>query len=104
MKSTIVDESLSSTTTKFFPREESTHYLVVSLDGSLWALSSLLNEKIQIGCLTETYIELITPLITGIYMGNSCEGYSRNIFIPSKSELTSTIDTMVWKDYQNMTR
>ena len=71
----------------------------VSLDGYLWDVSSLVTEKIQIQCCTNTHIELITPLLTIIYVGNGYEGYSSNILMPAKSELTSTIDTTVQKDY-----
>ena len=57
--------------------------LLVNLDVYLWAVGSLVIEKIQSRYLTETHIELITPPLTIIY--NGCEGYSRNIFIPAKS-------------------
>ena len=45
-------------------------------------------------------------------MSNGCEGFTSNIFIPDKSELISTMDTTLCKDFaihfnaqhQNMTR
>ena len=46
----------------------------------------------QIRCLTDTYIEEITPPLKIVYIGNGCEGYSSSITIPAKSELTSQID------------
>ena len=38
-------------------------------------------------------MECIVPPLTLIYIGNGCEGYSSSIYIPSKSDLTSEIDT-----------
>ena len=37
--------------------------LAVNLDGYMWAVNSLVGEKLQIRCLTDTYIEEITPTI-----------------------------------------
>ena len=50
--------------------------------------------------------------MTLIYIGNGCEGYSINIYIPSKTDLTSEIDTSSRCDffvsfnviYQNITQ
>ena len=60
--------------------------------GYLWAVSSLVREKMQIRCLTETPIEIIKPPLQVIHVGNGCEGYSPSIKIPAKSELTSQND------------
>ena len=60
-----------------------------SLDGYMWAVSPLQAEKIQIRYLTKTTIEMVKPPLTMLYVGNGCEAYSTNIFIPAKSELTS---------------
>ena len=60
-----------------------------SLDGYLWAVSSLKEEKMRIRCLEDSHLEDIKPLLTIVYIGNGCEGYSSNLFIPAKSELTS---------------
>ena len=60
-----------------------------SLDGYMWAVSPLQAEKIQISCLTKTTIEMVRPPLTMLYVGNGCETYITNIFIPAKSELTS---------------
>ena len=83
-----------------------------SLGGYLWAVSSLKKEKIQIRCLIDTHVEDIKPPITTIYAGNGCEAYSSNLYIPVKSELTSSDDTMIRhvyfqqfnEDYQNLTK
>ena len=66
--------------------------LAVSLEGYMWAISSMATTKLQIRCLTDTYLEEITPPLKIIYIGNGCEEYSNTITIPAKSELTSTMD------------
>ena len=66
----------------------------------------------QIRCLTDTHVIDIKPPLTIIYVGNGCEAYSNNLFIPAKSELTSTDSSMVRhnyfqqfnEQYQNITR
>ena len=63
--------------------------LAESLGGYMWAVSSLVGEKIQIRCLTETHVEEIKPPLQVIHVGNGCEGYSPSIMIPARSELTS---------------
>ena len=70
-----------------------------SLDGYLWAISPLTTDKLQIRCLTETPVEIIKPPLQIVYIGNGCEGYSPNVYIPTKSELTSTIDTTARHDF-----
>ena len=76
-------------TMSFKPREGN---LAQSLGGYLWAVSSLVGEKMQIRSLWETYIEQIKPPLQVIHVGNGCEGYSPSIKIPAKSELTSQND------------
>ena len=68
---------------------------VQSLDGYLWAVSSLKKEKMQVRCLLDTHVVDIKPPLTIIYVGNGCEAYSNNLYIPAKSELTSRDDTVV---------
>ena len=66
----------------------------------------------QIRCLTDTHVIDIKPPLTIIYVGNGCEAYSNNLFIPAKSELTSTDSSLVRhnyfqkfnEQYQNITR
>ena len=60
-----------------------------SLDGYLWAVSSLKKEKMRIRCLEDSHLEDIKPPLMIVYIGDGCEGYSSNLFIPAKSELTS---------------
>ena len=83
-----------------------------SLEGYLWAITAFKPEKMQIRCLTDTHVINIKPPLTIIYVGNGCEAYSNNLFIPAKSELTSTDSSMVRhnyfqqfnEQYQNITR
>ena len=83
-----------------------------SLDGYLWAVSSLKKEKMQVRCLLDTHVVDIKPPLTIIYVGNGCEAYSNNLYIPAKSELTSRDDTVVRRnyfqqfntEYQNLTK
>ena len=83
-----------------------------SLEGYLWAITAFNPEKMQIRCLTNTHVIDIKPPLTIIYVGNGCEAYSNNLFIPAKSELTSTDSSMVRhnhfqqfnEQYQNITR
>ena len=63
-----------------------------SMGGYLWAVSSLVGEKMQVRCLTETHVEVIKPPLQVIHIGNGCEGYSPSIKIPAKSELMSQND------------
>ena len=66
----------------------------------------------QIRCLTDTYVIDVKPLLTFIHVGNDCEAYISNLFIPAKSELTSKDNAVVRhmyfqqfnEDYQNITR
>ena len=83
-----------------------------SLEGYLWAITAFKPEKMQIRCLTNTHIIDIKVPLTIIYVGNGCEAYSNNLFIPAKSELTSTDSSMMRhnyfqqfnEQYQNKTR
>ena len=65
-----------------------------SLDGYLWAVSSLKEEKMRIRCLEDSHLEDIKPPLKIVYIGDGCEGYSSNLFIPAKSELTSEDKTL----------
>ena len=66
-----------------------------SLDGYLWAVSSLKEEKMRIRSLEDSHLEDIKPSLTIVFIGNGCEGYSIVIcLIPAKSELTSEDETL----------
>ena len=83
-----------------------------SLEGYLWAATTLKKENMQIRCLTDTHVIDVKPPLTIIYVGNGSKAYSSNLFIPAKSELTSKDNTAVRhtyfqqfnEDYQNITR
>ena len=67
--------------------------LTLNLIGYIWAVSSLASDRIQVCCLEETHLEPIIPPLTLIYISNGCNGYSTDICILSKNDLTSEIDT-----------
>ena len=83
-----------------------------SLEGYLWAVTTFKKEKMQIRYLTDTHVIDVKPPLTIIHVGNGCEAYSSNLFIPAKSELTSKDNAVVThtyfqqfnEDYQNITR
>ena len=72
----------------------------------------LKEEKIRIRCLEDSHLEDILPPLTIIQVGNGCEGYSSNLFIPAKSELTSEDETLTQhvfflhfnEEYQDLTK
>ena len=68
--------------------------LAYSLDGYLWAISALAAEKLQIRCVMETNVITIKPPLQIVDIGNGCEAYSTSIYIPAKSELTATMQSM----------
>ena len=70
-----------------------------SLEGYLWAITVFEKEKMQIRCLTDTHVIDIKPPLTIIYVGDGCEAYSNNLFIPAKSELTSTDSSLARHNY-----
>ena len=70
-----------------------------SLEGYLWAVTAFEQGKMQIRCLTDTHVIDIKPPLTIIYVGDGCEAYSNNLFIPAKSELTSTDSSLVRHNY-----
>ena len=66
---------------------------------SMWAVISLPSDRIQVCCLEETYLEPIILPLTLAYVGNGCEAYCTNIYIPSKTDLTSEKDTSSRHDF-----
>ena len=65
--------------------------LAYSLEGYLWAISNLAAEKLQISCVMETHIMKITFPLQIVDVGSGCEASSANIYIPTKPELTATL-------------
>ena len=70
-----------------------------SLEGYLWAVTAFEPGKMQIRCLTDTHVIDIKPPLTIICVGDGCEAYSNNLFIPAKSELTSTDSSLIRHNY-----
>ena len=68
--------------------------LAYSLDGYLWAISALATEKLQIRCVMETSVITIKPPLQIVDIGNGCKAYSASIYIPAKSELTTTLQSV----------
>ena len=73
--------------------------LAYSLDGYLWAISALATEKLQIRWGMETHIVTIKPPLQIVDVGNGCEAYSTSIYIPAKSELTTTIQSITHSQF-----
>ena len=71
-----------------------TTYSAYSLDGYLWAISALATEKLQIRCVTETGVITIKPPLQIVDIGNGCKAYSASTYIPAKSELTTTLQSV----------
>ena len=68
--------------------------LAYSLDGYLWAISALATEKLQIRCVMNTKFVTIMPPLQIIDIGNGCEASSSTIYIPAKSKLTATMQSV----------
>ena len=68
--------------------------LAYSLDGYLWAISALAAEKLQIRCVMETGVITIKPPLQIVDIGNGCKAYLASIYIPAKSELTTTLQSI----------
>ena len=68
--------------------------LAYSLHGYLWAISALAAEKLQIRCVMETHVITIKPSLQIVDVGNGCKAYSASIYIPARSELTATLQSI----------
>ena len=71
-----------------------TTYLPYSLDGYFLAISALATEKLQVRCIMETHVITIKPPLQIVVIGNRCEVYSASIYIPAKSELMATLQSI----------
>ena len=68
--------------------------LAYSLDGYLWAISALAAEELQVRCIMQTHVITIKPPLQIMDIGNGCEAYSASIYIPAKSELMATLQSI----------
>ena len=73
--------------------------LAYSLDGYLWAIGALATEKLQIRCVMETCVITIKLPLQIVDIGNGCEAYSASIYIPAKSELTMTLQSVTQSQF-----
>ena len=73
--------------------------LAYILDGYLWAISALAAEKLQIRCVMETRVITIKAPLQIVDIGNGCEAYSASIYIPAKSELTTTLQSITQSQF-----
>ena len=65
----------------------------------MWAISSIGAEKLQICCVHQTHVVTIPPPLHIIDIGNGCEAFSTNIYIPAKSELTATFQSVTHSQF-----
>ena len=68
--------------------------LAYSLDGYRWAISALPPEKSQVRCVMEAHVVTIHPPLQTVDVGIGCEAYSASIYIPARSELTATMQSI----------
>ena len=68
--------------------------LAYNLDGYLWAISAIATERLQIRYVMEMNVITIKPPLQIVDIGNGCEAYSASIYIPAKSELTTTMQSI----------
>ena len=73
--------------------------LAYNLDGYLWAISAVATERLQIRCVMETNVITIKPPLQIVGIGNGCEAYSTSIYIPAKSELTTTMQSITQSQF-----
>ena len=73
--------------------------LAYSLVGYLWAISALAAEKLQIRCVMETCVINIKPPLQIVDISNGCEAYSASIYIPAKSELPKTLQSIAQSQF-----
>ena len=78
----------------YFKTLNRTTNLAYSLDGYLWAISALASEKLHVICVMETHVITIHPPLQIVDVGNGCEAYSAGVYIPAKSGLTATMQSI----------
>ena len=55
---------------------------------------ALAAEKLQIRCVMETHVITIKPPLQIVDIGNGYEAYLASIYIPAKSELTASLQSL----------
>ena len=56
-------------------------------------------EKLQIRCLHHTSVITIEPPLCIVDIGNGCEAFSPTLYIPVKSELTTTMQSLTHSQF-----
>ena len=56
-------------------------------------------EKLQIRCVMETCVLTIKPPLQIVDIGNGCKAYSASIYIPAKSELMTTLQSVTQSQF-----
>ena len=56
-------------------------------------------EKLQIRCVMETCVITIKPPLQIVDIGNGCKAYSTSIYIPAKSELMTTLQSVTGSQF-----
>ena len=62
-------------------------------------MSSLATEKLQIRCLHHTSVITSEPPLRIVDIGNGCEAFSPTLYIPAKSELTATMQSLTHSQF-----
>ena len=57
-------------------------------------MSALATEKLQVRCVMETHIITIKLPLQIVDVGNGCKAFSASIYIPAKSELRATLQSV----------
>ena len=73
--------------------------LAYSLDGYQGAISAIATERLQISCVMEMNVITIKPPLQIVDIGNGCEAYSSSIYIPAKSEITTTMQSITQSQF-----
>ena len=55
---------------------------------------TLAAEKLQIRCIMDTHVITIKPPLQIVDISNGCKAYAASIYIPAKSELTTTLQSI----------
>ena len=64
------------------------------MDGYLWAISALATENLQVRYVMETHVITIKPPLQIVDIGNGCKAFFASIYIPAKSELMATLQSV----------
>ena len=67
-----------------------THNVAYNLNKNLLTVSALATDKLQMQCLQKTYCMNVNTIFQLISLPNTCEAYSRNIYIPTTVELINS--------------